>query len=104
MSAETISDAAPQAFYVPDTFARRAWRWLGFRYPSLYEQQEAALALDYEPCKWMATDTFIRFDWKDRLRILLSGNVKVIHRHRTDVTVKQCASMSAVGVLPPGAR
>ena len=89
------------AFYAPETFRSKFWRRLGFRYASLWREREAALQFDTEPDKWLATDTFIKFDWADRFRILVSGRVMVQHNHRTDVKVSQCASMSAVGVLPP---
>jgi hypothetical protein len=50
----------------------------------------------------MTTGVYGRFDWRDRLRLLVSGNIYVEINIKTDVAVMKCSSTSALSVLPPG--
>lgn len=50
---------------------------------------------------YLATHTIVVFDWKDRLRILVSGKVKVDTYTKTDVIVRKSLSTSVAYVLPP---
>lgn len=75
------------------------WQRLGFggcSSPNLDDVDD-----DYAPGA-IGIVTTVRFDWLDRLRILVSGNVMVNTRCRTDVIVERSMSRSAVSVLPPG--
>ena len=49
----------------------------------------------------LITDTVAHLDFLDRLRVLVSGKVRIEVSTKTDVLVKKSKSMSAVGVMPP---
>ena len=49
----------------------------------------------------LITETNVYFDWKDRLRILMSGKVRVAVSTKSNVIVDTAISMSEVSVLPP---
>lgn len=48
----------------------------------------------------LRTETVVRLDWKDRLRILLTGWAVVKVQSTTDVEVKTSASTATFAVLP----
>lgn len=50
---------------------------------------------------YMVTEVVTVLDWKDRLRVLVSGKLKVSTQTKTDVIVRKMASQSAVYVLSP---
>lgn len=64
---------------------------------------EAGLAPNGLAAGYLVSRVVIRFDWKDRLRILVSGRVEVQVQTTTDVFVRAAVSKSVVNVLPPGA-
>lgn len=47
------------------------------------------------------TETHCILDWKDRIRVLLTGHIVVNVWTKTDVFVKRSKSRSEVAVLPP---
>lgn len=47
------------------------------------------------------TETHCVLDWRDRLRVLLTGHVLVDVWTKTDVEVKKSYSRSQIAVLPP---
>jgi hypothetical protein len=49
----------------------------------------------------LTTESTIVLDWKDRLRVLLSGRVSHYLRTQTDVPVTTARSISDARVLPP---
>lgn len=51
----------------------------------------------------MRHDVFIRLDWRDRLRLLLSGNLLVDVRVRTSAPSTRAEALSTVSVLKPTA-
>ena len=61
------------AFYALPSRAERFWRWCGFCYHlgDLWEEEDPALI------GWMQNKTGFHFDWRDRLRILISGRLDV---------------------------
>lgn len=79
----------------------RIWQWLGFGTCHAPHFDEIP---DDDP-SWapgrMITKTYVRFDWPDRLRILISGKIMVEIAHKTSVTVPAAMSKSAVSVLSP---
>ena len=84
------------------TTAQRLWRYLGFghRYDlSLTDWRTA------EPEWWtpgaLVTETEIILDWKDRLRVLVSGRCSLHVSTRTDVPITRSESRSLFSVLPP---
>lgn len=50
---------------------------------------------------YMVTEVIAVLDWKDRLRVLVSGKMKVSTQIKTDVIVHKMISQSAVYVLSP---
>jgi hypothetical protein len=50
---------------------------------------------------YMVTETIAFLDWKDRLRTLVSGKVKVRVHTKTDVIVGKSLSTAAVSVCSP---
>jgi len=49
----------------------------------------------------LTIETFIYLDWLDRLRVLLSGKLKLRTRTKTDVPVNRAKTIGAVSVLAP---
>lgn len=47
------------------------------------------------------TETHCILDWKDRLRVLLTGHILVDVWTKTDVAIGRSKSRSAIAVLPP---
>lgn len=50
---------------------------------------------------WLIVGTRIHLDWKDRLRMLVTGNLMVECAVKTDATISKSQASSAVSVLPP---
>ena len=50
---------------------------------------------------YMQTHVVVCLDWRDRLRVLVSGRLHVQTNTKTDVHVERMASTSAVWVEPP---
>lgn len=67
------------ACYALPTRAQRFWRWAGFR----YHLGETPPGADEMP-GWMRTDMRIYFDWRDRLRLLLTGRLFIASIVHTD--------------------
>lgn len=86
-------------YCAPDTrsFMQRFWS-------RLYPQQRVPIPEDLEGFapRYMTTGVVAHFDWKDRLRVLVSGNLRVEIQTKTDVMVTKMVSQSVVSVLPPG--
>lgn len=75
-------------------FRPTIWHRLGFgnAYVAPPEDDEA---------NSMVTVSTIVLDWKDRLRVLLSGRLSHFIRTQTDVQVIRAMSVSDAKVLPP---
>jgi len=94
-----VSEATiPTAFYVP--FKRTIWHRLGYgsRRASRFDD------LDDSP-EWapghVVTEVRAYLDWRDRLRLLVSGRLMVEVTMKTDAPVMRSLSSSAIGVMPP---
>lgn len=79
------------------------WQRLGFGHcsaPYLGEER-------FETPQWapgqISTSAYAVLDWRDRLRVLISGRIKTATAIKTDVVVVQTYSECAFSVLPPGA-
>jgi hypothetical protein len=48
--------------------------------------------------------TVMVLDWKDRLRVLVSGRVNLEQVHQTDVQIGKLKTVGTVCILPPGFR
>lgn len=78
--------------------------WLQKFWSRLYPQAHVPIPEDLEGFapSYMVTGVVTHLDWKDRLRVLVSGNLRVEIQTKTDVIVTKMVSQSAVSVLPPG--
>lgn len=87
------------AFMAPDRrpFIDRMWSRLGFG-TAFADRADDDLA--YAP-GYISTGVKVHFDWRDRLRILISGRVHVDCVTKTDVPVKHAYTNSCTSVLPP---
>lgn len=77
-------------------FRPSIWHRLGFRgcYVAPWDESDDV--------KYMVSDVFIKFDWLDRLRLLLTGRVHVFVRTKTENDAGAVESRSNVSVMPPG--
>ncbi len=85
--------------YVP-TRAERFWHWVGFHY-HLGDEPEG---IDGMP-GWMCTGIRLNFTWPDRLRLLLTGRLRirsVVHHDTPSATV--CKSRIDWHIKFPGER
>lgn len=59
----------------------RFWRWCGFVY---HLGNESEMPAGIEMKGWFQTRSGIHFDWKDRLRILVSGHLTLKYTYDID--------------------
>lgn len=93
-----MSEIGGGAFYARPTIGQRL-RWaLGYRqrFPAEFDPEPAGCH------HWAKTVVFVRFDWLDRLRLLMTGAAEVTVEHRTSAPVGDIHSHSAVTVIGPG--
>lgn len=93
---------ASRAYYAPEPFRVRFWRRLGFHWghvPYQDDSEEEGWAPDS-----LIVETGVHLDWLDRIRVLISGNLHVGQRVKTDVSIGRSRAVSRVGVLPPGTK
>lgn len=91
---ETVMQANPSA-------RQRIYAWMGFRHPKrveLPDPQDGFVEGD------ILTEITIRFDWKDRLRVLWAGRVDLRVSTQTDKPVERSKAFASVGVPPPETR
>lgn len=93
-----MENEAQALFYKP-TLAMRLFRALGFRYPDRDRME------DFEDDKrfaqsYLFQEIVLCLDWKDRLRVLLTGQVMVAISTKTDKPVECAVGRSKVGILP----
>lgn len=92
------------AYCAKQTIRQRIWQALGFHgrfSEELFdwrnmEPPEAGFAPSA-----LHTETHVTLDWKDRLRALVTGHIRVDVYTKTDVPVGKALSRSEVAVLPP---
>lgn len=99
--APTSSVSSPlrrRAFYAisKPTF----WQRLGFGECSEHWMEDVE---GYAPA-YLATSTITFLDWRDRLRVLISGKVMTASATKTDVVVARATTKSRFSVLPPNYR
>jgi hypothetical protein len=70
------------------------WGWLGF---GLTHTQRP----ENDDAQYMITNVFFHLDWKDRLKIALSGKAHVQIVIETDACVRRASSRASVRALPP---
>jgi hypothetical protein len=80
-------------------FLVRVGRWL---FPNhAYEWSDKRMEFFGEHPWVIHTDTYIYLDWKDRLRILVSGRMLLRASSRTSLNPGQAQTISRAIVLPP---
>lgn len=95
-----IDTVAPR----PRSWRRRLWSRLGFG------ARCVALTPGYDVANYgwaagmISTTTYLHFDFRDRLRLLISGVAALDERHHTEIMVGRVESISAAGVMPPGSK
>lgn len=74
------------------------WRQLGFGtcHASFDEDEHSEMA---EAC--LTAGAYCYIDWKDRLRLLVSGKLMVDIAIKTDVIVRKSIAKSNISILPP---
>jgi hypothetical protein len=77
------------------------WRCLGFGECRALRPEEDELTEGWAP-SWFAVGTKAHLDWRDRLRVLISGNLHIDHAIKTDAIINKSRATSAISVLPPG--
>lgn len=87
------------AFYSPPKFS--IWRWLGFGLAYAPRPEQLDEHPDWAPA-WFIVSTQAHLDWRDRLRVLLSGNLSIDQAVKTDVPIARSYATSAVSVMAPG--
>jgi hypothetical protein len=81
--------------YTPSFRQRLLWRLFPTRSVPIPEDTDG-----FAP-SYIMTRVISNLDWKDRLRVLLSGRLAVETQTKTDVVVSKMVSQSVVYVLPP---
>ena len=101
-----VTDEPPAAGRAVErrTLADRLWRGLGFgRCGHDYFDDIPDDHPDFKPGCFV-TEIVTHWDFRDRLRILVSGRTFTIVSHKSDVIVNRVMSRSNVSVLPPEAK
>lgn len=91
-----------QAFYALPSRSQRLWCWFGFGEARAERPDEDELSEGWAP-SWFIIGTKARLDWKDRIRVLISGKVMIEQAVKTDVIIGRSRSTSAFSVLRPDA-
>lgn len=78
------------------------WHRLGFGECSAPHLEDDQFDDRFAPGQ-ISTSVYGVLDWRDRLRVLISGRIKTATAIKTDVVVVQSYSECAFSVLPPGA-
>ena len=89
---------AHDAFYL--VHRPTIWERLGFGACLAPRPDADEHAEGFEP-SWIVCTTHVHLDWRDRLRVLVSGHLMVDLALKTDVPVKRHSASSVMGVMPP---
>jgi hypothetical protein len=92
------------AFYAKQPLSLRIWHWLGFHKSfseELFEWRNMEPPEEGFAPSAFHTETHVILDWKDRLRVLVTGHICVDVWTKTDEPVNRAKSRSEVAVLPP---
>lgn len=81
---------------IPSCWERLWWR-LGFRECHAYFDEEIE---GFVP-SYMTTVVYGYLDWKDRIRLLISGKIMVHAATKTDKPIDRAITRSVVSILPP---
>ena len=92
------------AYYAKQPLSLRVWHFLGFygkHDEDLFDWRNMETPEDGFVQSCLHTETHIVLDWKDRLRVMFTGHLRVDVWTKTDVAVKLMKSRSQIAVLPP---
>lgn len=94
--------AAGGAYCARQSLSSRIWQALGFGMFNRMDMVDWRCAEEpgFAPGA-LITDIVVVLDFLDRLRVLFGGRLRIEVSTKTDILVKNCKSMSAVGVMPP---
>ena len=80
-------------------------------YIPTWRERVLARLYPYTPCpdieltddfkSYLTTEVRIQMDWKDRLRVLVSGAISVTTKTATNIAVERARSISRVNVMVP---
>ncbi len=74
-------------------FKPTIWHRLGFGHAGIAPWN------DDDDAHYIVNDTVVVFDWRDRLRILVTGRIHVTARTRTETEVKHVETRAACKVM-----
>jgi hypothetical protein len=80
---------------------RTIWQRLGFGTCQAPRPDEEEDAPGWAP-SWFIVETRADLDWKDRLRVLVTGRLMIQSAIKTDVTISRSRATTAISILPPG--
>lgn len=92
------------AYYAKQPLSLRIWHFLGFygkHDESLFDWRNEQPPQSGFVQSCLHTETHVILDWKDRIRALFTGHLRVDVWTKTDVEVKRMQSRSTIAVLPP---
>lgn len=97
---------APVGYYKVEnlTLSQKVYKKLGFgragspRFER--EDLDEGQAQGFAP-GWFCLDVTVMFDWKDRLRLLVSGKLNIATDCKTDRIIGRSFALTKVAVLPP---
>lgn len=98
---QVVLNEEPQGFaaYLQPTLKQRIWRKLGFVYHMGAEPPDEILGQAHG---WMRTSSFFHFSWGDRLRLLLTGRLRVTTSIHTKTSSEHLAERVDWQILPWG--
>ena len=79
---------------------RTLWQRLGFGTCSTPDMDDLEDVEGFAPAYLESVNISV-LDWRDRLRVLVSGKVMVVIAAKTDVVVRRAMSRGKISVLPP---
>src|ERR1700721_173972 len=84
------------AYHVP-SLSERLWNWIGFRYHHHYD-----VPIDASLTGWLRTDVYFRFGFLDRMRLLLTGKLRVhVTTHMDTPSPREVKSVTDWHIVAP---
>jgi hypothetical protein len=95
------ADAVAYGLYMAPqrTRMQRLWRWLGYRY-------HLGPLTDDEGWEqgFLQNISGMKLDWRDRLRVLLSGHIRIVCNHSMDQPVNKVRTRMDWEIVEPGGK
>jgi len=77
------------------------WHRLGFGFVPAPRPDEQENMPGYEP-SWFIAGVYFRLSFMDRIRILISGRVRVEGAFKTDARISRAMGSWSMSIVPPG--